>query len=76
LRYNLWFGTVDDGIRISEDFKKSFLLASNESPLPFSVSELGLRVLGRITTEFSEKRQLRLLRKGSEKSLEAMRCTS
>jgi len=47
LRYNLWFGTVDDGIRISEDFKKSFLLASNESPLPFSVSELGLRVLGK-----------------------------
>ncbi|WP_456368869.1 RNA-processing protein [Geoglobus sp.] len=47
MRYNLWFGVYEDGsIRKSDNLEKSFQNAYNDEPLPFSVSEVGLRVLG------------------------------
>jgi len=47
LEYNLWFGRVRDGeVEISEDFKKSFLNSSNQSPLPFSIYDIGRKTFG------------------------------
>lgn len=47
MRYNLWFGVYEDGkVEKSRDPRESFLNAYNSSPLPFSVSEVGMSVFG------------------------------
>ncbi|MEM1578824.1 MAG: RNA-processing protein [Archaeoglobaceae archaeon] len=46
LKYNLWFGVLEDELRVSKNLKESFKSAFNTSPLPFNVSELGFRVFG------------------------------
>lgn len=47
MRYNLWFGVYEDGnVEKSDDLKKSFLSAYNPFPLPFSVSDVGIRIFG------------------------------
>lgn len=53
--YNLWFGKFEREVEVSRDLKQSFKLARNTSPIPFSLSELGMKVLG--------KNYYRLLRK-------------
>lgn len=64
MKYNLWFGTLEGDLKLSENFSLSFQLASNDSPLPFNVSEIGLKALGKdyyrilrkVAIEVAEKR--------------------
>ncbi len=50
VRYNLWFGRVENGnVTVERDENKLvelFLSSYNENPLPFSISELGREVFG------------------------------
>ncbi|MEM4472676.1 MAG: RNA-processing protein [Archaeoglobaceae archaeon] len=64
LKYNLWFGTLEKDLKISENFESSFLSAVNHSPLPFNLSEFGMKLLGKnyyrilrkVAIEIAEKR--------------------
>lgn len=47
LRYNLWFGILDKELELAKDFRESFVRAINEKPIPFNISEIGIRVLGK-----------------------------
>lgn len=47
MRYNLWFGELGEVLEVSKDLRKSFEGAKNPTPLPFNVSELGLKVFGK-----------------------------
>ncbi len=45
MRYNLWFGTYEDGrVEKSSNLEESFLKAENKEPLPFNISEIGFEV--------------------------------
>ncbi|MEM4156543.1 MAG: RNA-processing protein [Archaeoglobaceae archaeon] len=46
LSYNLWFGKFNGDVEPSNDLKRSFKSARNNSPIPFNISELGMKVLG------------------------------
>ncbi|MFN3383952.1 MAG: RNA-processing protein [Archaeoglobaceae archaeon] len=47
LQYKLWFGVLEDELRLAENFEDSFVNAINEKPIPFNVAELGTKVLGK-----------------------------
>lgn len=63
MQYRLWFGAFDKELKLAKDFKESFVSAVNENPIPFNISELGMRVLGkdyyrilrRVAIEVAEK---------------------
>lgn len=62
--YRLWFGILENELRIAKNFEESFLSATNKDPIPFNISELGRKVLGkdyhrilrRVAIEVAEKR--------------------
>lgn len=45
--YNVWFGIFEKDFKFLDDFKSSFVSAINQSPLPFNVSEVGIKILGK-----------------------------
>jgi len=58
LKYNLWFGIVEDGsVKKAKNLKEMFRTAENQSPLPFNILEFGLKVFR------DEKEYYRILRK-------------
>jgi len=70
LRYNLWFGVYDGKeIKLSENFEESFLKAENPSPLPFNVSEVGAKALGKDYYRILRKTALAVSEKMVEKEL-------
>jgi nucleolar protein 56 len=72
LRYNLWFGCVEDGeVRVSDNFEESFKRAENTGPLPFNVLELGLKIFKSEERYYRELRRvaLKVAEEGVEREL-------
>lgn len=69
LSYNLWFGKFDGHVEISKDLKRSFEMARNSNPLPFNVSEVGLRVLGEGYYKLLRKTAIEVAEEKVEKEL-------
>ncbi|MCS7144123.1 MAG: RNA-processing protein [Archaeoglobaceae archaeon] len=47
LSYNLWFGKFEEKVELAEKLKESFKSARNTSPLPFNISDLGIKIFGK-----------------------------
>lgn len=68
MKYNLWFGSYNGNVKLSENFEESFLKAENP-PLPFNIADIGREVFGDSYYSILRKTALRVAEKLVEKEL-------
>ncbi len=70
MKYNLWFGVVEDSeVKLSDNFEESFLKASNPNPVPESVYDAGKRIFGERYYEVLRRTAINVTEKLIEKEL-------
>ncbi len=70
MKYNLWFGVVEDSeVKLSDNFEESFLKASNPNPVPESVYDAGKRIFGKSYYEVLRRTAINVTEKLIEREL-------
>lgn len=71
MSYNLWFGKLNGDVEPSKNLKLSFGTAKNIDPLPFNVSEIGLKILGNDYYRLLRKTAIEVAEERVEKELKS-----